>query len=269
MSDAETAELASAEFEVRVNEPSRTPAPTLIYLPGLHGNWTLIGDFRRALNGRVRFVETCYPPTLEWSLNEFAKAFEQAMSSRGIDSGWLLAESFGSQVAWPILQRGQFKVEGLILAGGFVKHPLRRAVQLAEAIAGKISLTVLIHILFGYARVARFRFRNSPDTHKGIEEFIARLNERERQAAKHRLRLVAASAPLEMAREARVPVFALTGLIDPIVPWIFVRPWLRRHCKALKDYRVIYRADHNVLGTAPKKSADMIMHWITEPQSQK
>jgi pimeloyl-ACP methyl ester carboxylesterase len=268
LSDAEAAEIASAEFEVRVNEASRNPAATLIYLPGLHGNWTLIGNFRRALNARVRFVETCYPPTLQWSLNDFAEAFERAMSSHGIDSGWLLAESFGSQIAWPLLQRGKFKVEGLILAGGFVRHPLHWAVHFAEAIAGRISLSILIQILFGYARISRFRFRNSPETLKGIEEFVARLNERERLAAKHRLHLVAGSAPLEIAREARVPVFALTGLVDPIVPWVFVRPWLRRHCKALKDYRIICRADHNVLGAAPQISAETVIQWITEQQSQ-
>lgn len=249
------------EFEVRIHESPG--APTLVYLPGLHGNWTLIGNFRRALKGRVRLVETCYPPNLEWGLDDFARAFERTMAAKGVRSGWLLAESFGSQIAWPILQRNEFKVEGLILAGGFVRHPLGRAVHLAEAIAGKVSLTLLIQTLFGYAWISRFRFRNSPDTLHGIEEFIARLTEQERQAAKHRLHLVAGSAPLEIARATRVPVFALTGLFDPVVPWFLVRPWLRRHCAALKDYRVIWQADHNVLGTAPQRAADLVMRWIT------
>jgi pimeloyl-ACP methyl ester carboxylesterase len=262
LTEAKTAQFPSTEFEVRVNEASRSAAPTLIYLPGLHGNWALIGNFRRALSERVRFVETCYPPTLEWNLDDFAEAFERTMFSRGIHSGWLLAESFGSQIAWPILQRGHFKVEGLILAGGFVKHPINRAVQFAEALAGKMSLSVLTQILFGYAKLSRFRFRNSPDTLQGIEEFIARLNEREKQAAKHRLHLVAGSAPLDIARGARIPVFALTGLFDPVVPWMFVRRWMKRHCKALREYRVIFRADHNVLGTAAQVSADLVVEWI-------
>ena len=33
--------------EVRVH--GAEPLPTLIYLPGLHGDWTLIGSFRKAL----------------------------------------------------------------------------------------------------------------------------------------------------------------------------------------------------------------------------
>ena len=47
--------------------------PTLIYLPGLHGDWTLVGSFRHALGGRVRFVEFTYPRTLTWSLEDYAK----------------------------------------------------------------------------------------------------------------------------------------------------------------------------------------------------
>ena len=262
MTVVKTSAIAPAEFEVRINEATRPGAPTLVYLPGLHGNWALIGNFRRALNGRARFVETCYPPTLEWGLDEFADAFERSMFSRGIQSGWLLAESFGSQVAWPVLQRGRFKVEGLILAGGFVKHPMNRAVRFAEALAGRMSLSVVTQVLFGYAKLSRFRFRNAPDTLQGIDEFIARLNESEKLAAQHRLHLVAGSAPLDIARESPVPVFALTGFVDPIVPWFFVRRWMRRHCKALREYRVIYTADHNVLGTAPHKSADQVVKWI-------
>ncbi len=50
--------------------------PTLIYLPGLHGDWTLVASFRRALAGRVRFVEFTYPRTLTWPLDDYATAIE-------------------------------------------------------------------------------------------------------------------------------------------------------------------------------------------------
>ena len=43
------------QLEIRIHGDGSLP--TLIYLPGLHGNWTLVGNFRRALNGRLRFVE--------------------------------------------------------------------------------------------------------------------------------------------------------------------------------------------------------------------
>src|SRR5580658_10457255 len=84
--------------------------PTLVYLPGMHGDWTLIGGFRKAVLRKVRFVEMTYPRTLTWSLDDYAAAIEDALLQNGISRGWLLAESFGSQLAWPILAHGKFQV---------------------------------------------------------------------------------------------------------------------------------------------------------------
>ena len=65
--------------------------PTLIYLPGMHGDWTLIGSFRRAVNGRARFVEFTYPRTLTWSLDDYAAAIETTLAENGVTNGWLAA----------------------------------------------------------------------------------------------------------------------------------------------------------------------------------
>lgn len=88
-------------MQLRVHgEPS---LPVLIYLPGLHGDWTLIGGFRRALGGKVRFVEITYPRTLIWSLDDYAAAVETVLAENGITTGWLLGESFSSQVVWAMV----------------------------------------------------------------------------------------------------------------------------------------------------------------------
>ena len=250
----------SEEVQIRVHGSS--DQPTLVYLPGLHGNWTLIGRFREALAGRVRFVEASYPPTLSWSLEEYAVAVESSLARQGITGGWLLAESFSSQVAWPLIERNRFQAEGLILAGGFVQHPMRWGVRLAERVCGDISFGLLARILFGYAKVARWRFRNSPETQQAIEEFIAHLNEGERQAAKHRLHLVAGNDARASARQARLPIYAVTGILDPVVPWFWVRRWLKKNCAALREYRIIWHADHNVLGTGSHAAADLVVRWM-------
>src|SRR3954463_14814517 len=127
--------------------------PTLIYLPGLHGDWTLVGSFRRALGDRVRFVEITYPRTLTWSLDDYAANVEAALAEKGITRGWLLGESFSSQVVWPMAARGKFQIEGIILAGGFVKHPIQAGVRFAEACGRGIPLRWLIWIMFTYAKV--------------------------------------------------------------------------------------------------------------------
>jgi hypothetical protein len=123
--------------------------PTLIYLPGIHGDWTLITSFRLRMQGRVRFVEFSYPRTLTWTLADYATAVLGALKSNGISEGWLLGESFSSQV-------------------------------------------------------------------------------------------------------------------DPIVPALPVRWWLQRHCPGYRGAKLILRADHNVLGTAPRRAADQIRRWLKE-----
>jgi len=248
------------ELQMRVHGDAGTP--TLIYLPGLHGDWTLIGRFRKALKQRVRFVEVTYPRTLEWSLEDYAAGVEAALADRGINRGWVLAESFSSSVAWRLVSRKNFRIDGLVLAGGFVQHPMIWAVRYAEWFCGAISLTALVRILFGYARLARWRHRNSPEMIEGLNEFLARRTRLDQEAAKHRLHLLTKNDPRNIANQAQVPIYAVTGLVDPIVPWVFVRRWLKKNCRDLRDYQVITLSDHNVLGNAAEKSAEQVLKWM-------
>jgi pimeloyl-ACP methyl ester carboxylesterase len=236
--------------------------PTLIYLPGLHGDWTLIGAFRKAVAGKVRFVEVTYPRTLAWSLDDYAAAMEAALAQNGITGGWLLGESFGSQILWALVQRGKFPAQGVILAGGFARHPMRWMVRLAEKSAGKMPLKLTILIIFGFAKFARLRYRRSPETLANIDEFVRRRTPLDKQAAAHRLHLVAESDPREIASQTALPVFALTGILDPIVPWPPVRRWLKKNCPALRDYKIIRTADHNVLCTGTREAARQILEWM-------
>jgi len=197
----------SEKLELRVYGDASLP--TLIYLPGLHGDWTLVGSFRRALGGRVRFVEMTYPRTLTWSLDDYAGAIEAALAEQGILRGWLLGESFGSQVLWSLVGRGRLQIEAVILAGGFVRHPMRWGVRLAGRVCGGISLGLLTRVLFGYARVARYRYRRSPEVQASIQEFIDRRTALDLQAAKHRLHLIARNDLRPVARQTAVAVFAL------------------------------------------------------------
>lgn len=247
--------------EIQIQFPSA--CPTLIYFPGLHGDWTLIGGFREALNARARFVELTYPRSLTWSLEDYATGVEEALAKQEITRGWLLGESFGSQIIWPIIERKKFQVDGVILAGGFVRHPTTAGVRFAEWLAGSLSLALVTRILFGYARLARIRFRRSPETLARINEFIARRTKLDQKAAQHRLHLLARADFCGIARRANVPIYAITGMFDPIVPWPWVRRWMKTNCPALREYRVIRSADHNVLGTSPQKSAEQIVKWIT------
>ena len=246
-------------IELRIHD---SPSPhTLIYLPGLHGDWTLVGGFRRALQGRVRFVEITYPQTADWSLEQYAAAVESALAKRGIDRGWLLGESFGSQVVWPILAHGALAVEGVILAGGFGRHPAPWGALLIRSTFCRLPVPLLKSFLKVYAWCARVRFRRNPEVASSMREFLARRSRTDLQAIRHRLSLVATNDPCALARANQVPIYALTGWLDPIVPWLWARNWLRKNCPALKSYRIL-PADHNVLSTAPKSAADQVVQWM-------
>lgn len=248
------------QLQIRIHGDASQP--TLIYLPGMHGDWTLIGSFRKALNGRARFVEFTYPRTLTWSLDDYAAAIESALAENEITHGWLLGESFGSQIVWPLLARKRFHVKGVILAGGFVRHPIRWAVRLAERLLGRVSLALVTKIIFSYAKVAKIRFRRAPEVLSDIDEFAQRRTKLDKDAATYRLHLIAQNDFYSVARGTRVPIYALTGWLDPIVPWPWTRRWLRRNCDALRDFKVVCGADHNVLGTGAGKSAEQIVKWM-------
>jgi pimeloyl-ACP methyl ester carboxylesterase len=249
------------QIRIRVHNPAAQP--TLVYLPGLHGDWTLISGFREALGDRVRFVELAYPHTNAWSLEDYAQAVESCLARNDINKGWLLGESFGSQVVWPLTVRRRFEVAGVILAGGFAQHPVPWGAAIGERMARLMPLFLIKGFFHGYALVSRLRFRNSRETVAGIQSYVSGFNEQARRAITHRLGLVAKNDPCTTAQALTIPLYALSGVLDPIVPWFWVRSWLRRECPALKDYRIFWRADHNVLGTASIGAAEQIVAWMS------
>jgi len=238
--------------------------PTLVYLPGLHGDWTLVGPFRRALAGRVRFVEFTYPRTVTWSLPEYGRAVSAALTAEGILAGWLLAESFGSQVAWAMLAEPAlpWQVEGVVLAGGFVRYAPRWLAHGGERAFRRVSAQALQRQVRLYLRAVRWlRYRAAADQ-ADLDEFARRRTELDKAAAAHRLGLIATADWRPVAATTRVPVFHLAGLIDPVVCWWPVRRWLRRRCPGFGGSRLIMASDHNVLNSAPGKAAEQVLRWV-------
>lgn len=250
--------------QIQLRVYGNSELPTLVYLPGLHGDWTLVSSFRVAIAGQVRFVEFAYPCRTDWSLDDYADAVIAELTAQGISRGWLLAESFGSQVAWKILERSEtrFEPQGLVLAGGFVKHPITLGVHLFHTLHRAMPWPVFQMLLKAYARYARFRHRHARETMASISEFVERRTRADRAAIASRYPLIAAADLRGLAKQNALPVFALSGFFDPIVPWPLVHPWLKKHCTGFRERRIIFNADHNVLGTAPQKAADQIVGWI-------
>lgn len=242
--------------------------PTLIYLPGMHGDWTLVASFRAALAGKLRFVEMAYPRTTTWSLEDYAREIEAALLAAGVREGWLIGESFGSQPAWAMIGRNQrgesrLKIHGLILAGGFVKHPWPWGARLLRAFSRSMPSWVMRGFLGVYSAYAHLRHRHAPESLANIHEFTAnRCAPGDKAAMQHRYTLIVESDPRPVAHAMRLPVFQIAGLVDPMVPNALVHRWLRRNCPGFRESKTILSADHNVLGSSPQKAAEQILKWI-------
>lgn len=254
---------ASSELEIRIDG---TPdLPTLVYLPGSHGDWTLAGAFRNAILGKVRLVSVAYPCTTSWTVQDHAEAVSAALLEHQIESGWLLGESFGSQVAWALVDkhdRGSsgttsFRPEGIVLAGGFIRYPINTLARFGNALCGArpiVEITAWTYLHFVLARSM-----NAPD----IDQFKSRrVRPGDFEALRHRLKLIAENNPNEIARSTTVPVYSLSGFFDTLVPWLLINDWLRRNCPAFRESKVLFGADHIVLGTAPEAAADQILKWM-------
>lgn len=244
---------------VRVHEG---PEPTVVYLPGLHGDWGLIGAFRRALGGRVRFVEFSYPPDADWNLDDYAAAVVTELSARGIGHGWVLGQSFGSQVAWALSRRKDFSFDGLILAGGFVRHPWPWGARFMRAVLSRVPAALLRWPMRLYVEAGAVFMRRNPQTVAELRDFVMKRSDADWAAAARRLTLVVGSRPEDAARALACPVHYLGGFVDPLVPWPLVDAWLRRHCRDYRGKRILLFAGHNVLGSAPESSAACVLGWL-------
>ncbi len=245
-----------SEVSIRVHDGA---GPTVIYLPGIHGDWGLIGAFRRELGGKVRFVEFSYSKE-EISLDRLAELVHAELKARGVSAGWLLGQSFGSQVAWALMARG-FHADGIVLAGGFVRHPwpwgARLFRLLLSAPAGVINPAYRL-----YTSLCNALARRGPEEAEELLAFARDRGARDWTAMALRLDLIAGSDPRATARATRQPVHYLGGMIDPLVPWPLVTRWLRRECPGYRGETILPYADHNVLGSSPRESAERVLAFI-------
>ncbi|MGZ8920615.1 MAG: alpha/beta fold hydrolase, partial [Limisphaerales bacterium] len=240
------------ETKIQMRTDGESSLPTLIYLPGIHGDWTLLTGFRELAKKKFFLVQFIYPRTLSWSLEDYARAVSKALAEAGITGGWVLAESYSSQVAWTWLKIADegplpFRFDGIVLAGGFVRYPAPIALRAVQAFFAVAPWRLWKVLFWVYQQFSGFRHRNSPGAACSGQEFVERRTPLDIEAIRARLRLIAGCDPRPVAAKARCPVYVLAGTIDPVVlVWPVLR-WLRRHCPTFNGHRIIWPADHNVL----------------------
>jgi len=260
-------EVSADEVEYDGESPvySNSGKPVLIYLPGVHGDSTLFTSFRVKAVQELEVIEFAYPRNTCWSLEDYAQFVFEELRQYDLKRGWILAESYSSQVAWTMLalaSGANFAIEGIVLAGGFVRYPIPVLAAWA-ACAMEVVPHSIWKILFSiYGQYARFRHRHAPETKAAVDEFIRRRTREDLVAMVHRIKLIVENDPSEIARFANCPVYLLAGVFDPVVFAWPVLAWLRGNCPGFRGHRFIWPADHNVLGTEPGKALGQILDWI-------
>ena len=238
--------------------------PTLVCLPGIHGDATMFAGFRHGIAGRLRLIEFAYPTTTTWSLDDYADAVYRELEKRKVKACWLLGESFGSQVVWALIVRHaeSIGVRGVFLAGGFVQHPWLGGVDGLQWVFRQMPFWAYRGIVRAFELFARVRFRRQPPILARMDEFVANRTEPDRQAVLHRLTLIRHADFREPVRALDLPIVYLTGLADPIVFWPPVYEWLRDEAQSFRRWRLFWYADHNVLNGAAAACAEEVVSGV-------
>lgn len=258
--------------QIEVHETS-TKENVIIILPGLHGDCSHLTSFLQEFNtSQVITVKYLSSKRNKNTIEEYADSLFCALSIINAREGFIIAESFGSQVAWRFLELLKkntapftFQVKALILAGGFLSHPFPRLVRLFSYLYGKARvswLNLAFRAYFGFVSKATGA-KKLPNTF-----FEERSSLQDQKALISRMELMQNDFR-KIAENIRCNVYLLVGFWDVIaVPWPLNYFYLNKYCpkfEAKWDY--CFWGDHAVLYSEPKKSASIIKNWIKREES--
>ncbi|MCL5271004.1 MAG: alpha/beta hydrolase [bacterium] len=240
-------------------------APTVVYLPGVHGDWTPLGWLRPHLARATRLVETAYPRQAEWTLVDHAASLARLIGRLDGRPVHVLAESFGSLVGWQFALDYPGCAASLILAGGFTRPPHPFQVGAARAGLRLVPRRVFEKGMDLYlARVAHYAGAPVPGLDGATPPFAAVRGRRGRRALMNRLRLIQHADFRGRLNEIGMPVAYLGGAADRIVPVREEVAVLERVLAPVCRFRsrIIPGAPHPILPACAREAARFVMEWI-------
>ncbi len=255
---------ASDRLLHRISGPEQ--APVLVYVPGIHGDWTPMVNCRGYLARRLRLVELAYPWRARWLLDDFADALAAKLDELGIESAHLLAESFGSIVGWQFALTRPRRVRSLVLAGGFCRPPWSSFLPAALATMAAIPPRWVDSVIGAYIRL--HAGRRDYDADAGFPPFSASRGREGWRACRNRLRVIRATDLRRRLGEIRCPVAYVGGGRDLVVP-------VRREIRCLReslhpDCRftqwIVEGAPHPILPARPQSVANWIADRVEEAE---
>lgn len=255
------------ELAWRVSGPPE--APVLIYVPGIHGDWTPMWRIRELLNQKLRLVEIAYPRAPEWSLDDYTARLFDLFESQNIASAHLLAESFGSLVGWDFALKHPGRVRSLILAGGFCSTPGRLRVAMAWLFQKLVPSALLDRMIDCYL-VFLIRKRLPKDAFSPEDFFPSSRTRRGHQAIARRLEIIKRTDVRKLLGGLRLPILYLGGSLDLVVP---VRREIRCLSRNLHEncaFRpvLLKGAPHAIVPARFREVTGLITDWIAEQEAK-
>lgn len=238
-------------------------APLAIYLPGIHGDWTPLETARDALSSRVRLVEIEYPKEPGWDMQRYAHSVRELIDSLKADRAHIVAESFGSLVAWEFALHAPDRIRSLILVGGFTSTP-----GMFKTTVAKAGLSMVPTILFEKVVdiYSRSRGRKKTDGHGGgsIIPYSSVRTAQGHRATISRLAHVQAADYRSELHKMHFPVRYIGGARDRVIP---VAREIDRLTAALPqmsafESRLIPGAPHMIVASHPDETTASICDWI-------
>lgn len=239
-------------------------APVVVYLPGLHGDWTPLNRTRLHLSRHFRLVELSYPQRAEWDLADYADAAEERLTELGLGPVHLLGESFSSLVCWELLRRHPRRALSLTLAGGFCQPPHPRGLRLLALGFGVLPGALWNRGVEAYCMSLAWRARPVAGDAQQEPLFFAARGRRGLRAMRKRLAIIQSADFRSLLGELTLPVGYIGGGSDPIVPVRREIETLRRGLPAACRFRwrLVDGAPHPILPARPVECTRFIVDVV-------
>ena len=244
-------------------------APPIVYLPGVHGDWTAQARARPQLSQDFHLIETAYPRIDSWSIDDFARALKDLLDGLGIESAHIVGESFGSLVAWQFGIANPDRVRSYTLVGGFARPP-RFAVAAAAAAALKSLPTAMLESAIDLYVAGKSAIGEHRDTFES-GAYPATRTQRGRQATANRMSIIQGSDFRDQLHEVRFPVRYIGGARDVVVPVRREIATLVAHLPPHCDFQneLVTGAPHNIIASHPMETVEHLSRWVREAELER
>ena len=241
-------------------------APAMVYLPGVHGDWTANESARTHLSRETRLIEVAYPRNAAWTLADFSNALRRLLDRLNLTSVHVAGESFGSLVAWETAFGHPELIKSLLLVGGFAQPPAYRVATSAKwALRGMptfvletgIDIYVYYKDLKGERRLGR---------RSGVSPYPAVRTRKGKLATASRMGIIERTDVRERLHRLQQPVRYIGGDSDSVIGVHRELSTLRQHLPPHCEFKseLIQDAPHAIIASHPEHTARTLTRWILD-----